>query len=764
MFAKVVVDVKSSNVDITYTYRIPEEYHDYISIGSRVLVSFGVREILGYVIAIEEETSYSGPVKDIIDVLDFTKELTLEQVELAKKISEDTKTLMVSSLDLMYPSFLKTKYRKYLHIRSYVDLDADLALTFAGRNKILIDKEIMKVFNKIKKEVEKGNIEISYDNYSYGKNKQIKLYSVNEKLADSFSLLSKKRYDVVSFVSNNPEVNLEDIRENTGCSKDLISSLVTNKHLIYQEVPLVKEFLEEKSPIISEGYTFAEQEVRYKYSRLQKKPFLLYSNDEEFKLKFYLDIVKDALELEKKVFILTPNLITNFELLQYFQKKMVGYRVVNFSSDVSNNEFYDNYINVKNGNFDVIIATKVGLFLPLADLAAIIVIDEGNVNYYSETTPKYSMTEVVKYRADYHQAKLIFATSSPTIEAYYSYFLTKYFLLKHIVPKNYDVRLVNMKEEVGDLLISSVLKTEIGFSLAKKEIVMLILNAKGYSNHLICRNCSNVIKCPICKIGMSYNKKKDEIFCRYCSYKLPKNSCDKCGSYDLSLYAAGLEKVAEILQAYFPQARLLQLDSDTVSDFQSYQTNILKIEDQEVDIILGTNNILTLKNPAIKLIGILDIDRLLNLNDYKATEMTYGLLTDALGDASAKVLVQGYSLDHYAIFDGIKQDFESFYNEEIKYRQEYFYPPFAEANRLIIIGSFKAMYHYANSIKKAFNYLFKTEGVILGPVYLTKYKGVQLIIKHNDFAKLNRIIAEVTENLSQYQLTINYERYPRNFF
>ncbi len=764
MFAKVVVDVKSSNVDITYTYRIPEEYHDYINVGSRVLVSFGVREILGYVIALEDESNYTGQIKDILDVLDYTKELTLEQVELAQKISSDTKTLMISSLSLMYPSFLKTKYRRYLTINNFVDLDAELALLFAGKNKVLIDKDILKVFNKIKKEVEKGNIEISYDNYSYGKNKQVKKYAINRKMASDLTGLNQRRYDVITYITNNPEATLEDIRENTGCSKELVYSLVKNKYLVYNEVPRVKEFTIEKQPIQLEKYSFEEQELRYKYSRLQDKPFLLYSNDEAFKLKFYLDIINETLQGNKKVVLLTPTLISHFEHVQYFKKKMVGYRIVNFSSDLSNNEFYDNYITVKNDNFDLIITTKVGLFLPLTELGAIIVVDEGNINYYNEATPKYSMIEVVKFRANYHQAKLILSTSSPTIETYYNYFITKYFLLKHVVPKTYNVQLIDLKEEPGDLLVSDSLKQKITETIARKEIAMLILNAKGYSHHLVCRNCSTVLKCQNCKIGLSYNKKKDEIYCRYCGNKLTKKSCENCGSTDLHLYAAGLDKVAEVLQADFPQARILQLDSETISDYQSYQDNILKIEEQEVDIVIGTNNILSLKTPAITLIGLLDIDRLLNINDYKASELTYSLLTDALANEKAKVVIQGYHLDHFAILNGIQQNFVDFYNEEIKYRQEFFYPPFAEANRLIISGEFKAMYHFANSLKKSFNYLFKNEGVILGPVYLAKYMGLQLIIKHNDFPKLNRIIEEVSKNLAHYQLTINYERYPRNFF
>ncbi|MDD3171665.1 MAG: primosomal protein N' [Bacilli bacterium] len=765
MFAKVVVDVKSSNVDIMYTYRIPEEYHDYVNIGSRVLVSFGVREILGYIIEIVEDVDYEGQIKDIIDVLDFDKELTIEQVELAKKISIDTKCLMVSALSLMYPSFLKTKYRKYLNIKNYPGLDADLALMFSGRNKIVIDKEILKNFPKIKKEIEKDNIEITYDNYSYGKNKRVKHYTFNPDKENDLDNLSIRRYDALAFIKNNPESTMDEIRENVGCSRELINNLTTQGYLNVDERIVIKKVSAEKLPIINDHYIFDEQEVRTKYLRLSGKPFLLYSNDDDFKFKFYLDVVKDALQINKKVMILAPTLITYFRLLKFFRKKMIGYQIVNFSSEISNNEFYDNYMNVKNGEFDLIIATKVGAFLPIIDLGAIIVVDEEDVNYYSESSPKYNIVEVVKFRADFHQAKLIFSTSSPTVVTYYNYFLTKYFLLRYNIKKENDIELVNMMDDIGesDMMISTRLEQEIATKMRQKEMSMLILNAKGYSSHIVCRNCSTVVKCPSCKIPMTYHKKKDQIVCRYCGYKLATNNCNRCGSSDLNFLSYGLEQVNERILQLFPKAKVLQLDSETISDYESYQNALLKIEEQEVDIILGTNNILLLKNEAIKLIGILDIDRLLNINDFKASEMTYSLLNRALAYTSTKTIIQGYTLNHYAILCGINNDFDGFYDQEIKYREECFYPPFAEANRLIISGDFKGMYHYANSFKKSFNYLFKEKGTVLGPVYLTKYMGVQLIIKHNDFAKVNRIIDEVTKNLTQYQLTIIFERYPRYF-
>lgn len=764
MFANVVVDVRSSNVDIVYTYKIPDIYSSCINIGSRVLVGFGVREVLGYVIEIVETHNYDGLIKDIIDVLDFEKELTVEQVELAKMISHDTRSLMVSALDLMYPSFLRSKYRKYLITKNYQELDADVALIFNGKNKVLLDKSNANLYSKIKKEIDKGNVELSYDAYSYGKNKHTKCYYFNSNIIEGIDHLTKKRQEVIDYVRSNASSTLQDIKEATGCSKNLVDDLVKNDYLIVKDEIIISKPFTEQVAIKLLPYNFEQKELRDKYYRLSGKPFILYSNDDDFKLNFYIDIISENIRNNKKTLIVTPTLLKNYSILSYIRGKLNGYNVVNISSELSNSEYFDNYMAVKTENFDVVITTKVGAFLPFTNLGTIIVVDDENENYLCEANPKYNIRKVMEFRSEHLKARLIFSTTTGSVETYYKYFITDYFMLRYIVPNKNEAILIDMKKEYSkEGLFSNRLIEEIKMALYEKKVSLLILNAKKYSNFIICRKCSSVLKCPICKVPLSYNKKKDEISCKYCGYKLSKKACLKCDNEDLSYLSAGLEQINEKISMIFPKAKIMQLDSDEISDFDSYNEALLKIEDEKVDIIIGTHNMISLKNERIKLIGILDIDRILNNNDYRSSEMAYSLLANSVQNKNTTVIVQGYHLDNEAVVYGINNQFEDFFNNEMKYREQLQYPPFFEANRLIISGDYRQIYHYANSFKKSFNYLFKDEGSVLGPVYLAKYSGVQLIIKHNDFEKVLRIIDEVSKNLSQYDLKIIYERYPKSF-
>jgi len=415
----------------------------------------------------------------------------------------------------------------------------------------------------------------------------------------------------------------------------------------------------------------------------------------------------------------------------------------------------------QNCEYDVVITTKVGVFLPYNNLGAIIALDESNYNYLSEMTPKYNVIEVLKDRAIYHNSKLMLQSSPLTVDNYYNYYLAEYNLLKYHIDFKSNVSLVNMKEEMfkNRPVISSLLESKIKNALAKGKQAILVLNARGYSNYIKCKKCGEVVKCEKCNIPLTYYKEKDEIKCKYCGKKLEDAKC-KCGESDYTLFGLGLELAKEHVENLFPDAKTLLIDSGTLREFEDYQSAVVKIESGEVDIILGTSNILSLIPYAnLDLISLLQVDNILNFSDYRASYNTFSLIYNSL--KTENVVIQGFNLDHYSILYGIRGDFESFYAQEINYRKLLNYPPYTEINRLIITGDFKDIYYFANYFKKVYSSVFKVQDMVLGPTYIKLRKGVQLIIKNKDFDKLVALIDEVEKKFSG-KVQISFERYPRS--
>lgn len=761
MYAKVVVDVKASNVDVMFTYKIPTLLEDYVFVGSRVYVPFGVRNIMGYVLEITSESDYDGNVKEIIDVLDFSKEITEEQIMLAKDVAKKTRCLLTQAIDLMYPNFFKNKYRKFITYKDLMKLDADVASIFNGKKKVLLTKEMLAENPKIKKEINKGNLILEHDVFYYGKRKKVKYYSANPITNDTYNKLSNVGKRVYDYLMDKKEAIVDEIRDSIGCSSAIIDNLVKKAILSVEEKLYVKEDnLISRTLNKNITFNYEQRELKDKFDSLNSKPFLLYSNDEKFKYEFYLEITKDMILAGKKVLIMTPVLLYNYSIYNYLKRNLEGYRIINFSSDIANAEFYNNYIDVKVGNVDVVVTTKVGTFLPLDNIGLIIILEEDNMNYSSEFTPKFNVIDVLKERAKYHGAKLLLSSNTPKIESYNQYYNAKYYLLKYRAKKEHNIDLVPMRDEVleNNEIISSMLDLRIKQTLSMNKQVMLILDSKGYSQNIVCRKCKKVLKCPKCEISLSYYKETNEAKCRYCGQKFVNFSCE-CGNKEFIMNGYGLEQVKEKLESLYPGKKVLLIDSDTLKNNDDYQNIVYMIESNEVDFIIGTSNIIALtKYSSIDLIGILNIDKILSFSDYKASYNAFSLISKSL--VYKYLVIQGFDLSHYSIKYGINDDFVGFFNEEIGIRKMLNYPPYCEINKVVIVGEYKNMYHAANYIKKVVPLV--CDGVCLGPVYDKIRKGVQLIIKHNDYEKIFKLLDEVEKKFSDDNLFFNYERYPRN--
>lgn len=764
MFAKIAIDVLTNHLQDTYTYHIPEELESYVGIGTRVKVDFGVRRVLGYVVEVTDEVDFQGQIRDIVEVLDFSNELSLEQVEMAKKISEDTNCSLSKAMDAMYPAFLNSKFRRFVSIKNFDILDPNIALLFKDKKKIQLTQEIVRSYPKIKKEIEKGALELDHDVVTYGRRRYQKVYSINPNSINVSSTFTGKRKELVDYLSTKDFATMDDIKCATHTSGYLVNSLVKEEILRTEDKIINVKLERNKITLHNLEFDFDKKKVKDLFDNLSNtKPYLFYTNDDDFSNEFYLDICIDNILKNKKVLIVTPTLIINYGIYHYMRDHLEGFGVINFSSDMSNSDFYTNYLKLNSGEVDVIVTTKVGCFLPIADIGVIIVVDEANFNYISEMTPKYNVVEMMKFRARFHDAKIILSSNPLTVENYYNYFQNKYNLLKYVKPIDHDVSLVNMYDEVivNEGIISRVLQDYIKDKLDNNKQVMLILNARGYANHLVCRHCGHVATCPKCNIPLTYYKDKDEVKCRYCGMKLDNYKC-VCGEDSYSMLGMGLEMVKEKLNALYPDKKILLIDSESMRNYNDYQNIVVAIEGHDVDIVIGTNNVISFNNYGdFGLIGLISCDMLLNSSDYKASYNTFSLIVNAL--KTSDVVIQGYNLEHYAISNAVKNDFVSFYNEEIKIREMFKYPPYYEVNRLIIGGDYKDMYYAANYMKKAYGILFSDNNLCLGPNYIKRLRGVQLILKHKDFEKVMKLLSEVQNKFKDKNVTFSYERYPRSF-
>lgn len=757
MYAKIVVDVKANNLNETFDYLIPEELHEYVFIGSRVIVSFGYNEVLGYVVEINDDSDFLGNLKPIKEVLDYEKELTTEQVELARYLSVELNAPLVHTLSLMTPGFLKDKQRKYLYIEDYNKLHPDLAILFNGKKKILMDKEVFKNNSLINKEIKKGNIQLGYDVYSYGKNKKTKVYYLTE-LLNQKSLLRQR---IAEYVYKNPNVTLDQIRLALNCSSNIIKTMAKEKSLQSKDILVVEEKKQDIEYIGKYHFNIDEEQLLGKYKETNSKPYLLFSNDDKFKLHFYIDIILNNIKKDKKTVFFTPTILLAEELNIALKRHLRGLDILVFHSKNSNSENFDVYSNVRNDNYSVLITT-MGVFLPYNNVGAFIILDEDNSNYIYDYFPNYDIRRILIKRSLILGSKVILESMSPSINTFYSSQNAKYYLLEYNIKKNNKVSIINMREEVlesNNNIISSKLDNEIRTALTEKKITLLVVNNKSFSTMIKCRSCGEVLKCPKCKIPLSLVKNKGIAKCNYCEHKDEQyNKCHKCGSENIASYGFGLEQVNKVVSMAYPKANIMQVDSDNVKVLDDYTELIDSIDEGHVDIIIGTNALTThLNNVNIKVVGLLYVDSYLNLNDYRGAEYTYNLISKM---ANYEVcIVQTYNNNHYAIQNAITNNYDKYYLEEINNRQLLNYEPFTEMNRIIIKGPYDKLFHFGYYYRKAIRRMIGDSG-ILGPSYDYKLQGVKLVLKHNDFPIVIKVLNDAINHFPK-EMQISFERNPK---
>ncbi|HHU56362.1 MAG TPA: primosomal protein N' [Acholeplasmataceae bacterium] len=759
MFAKVVVNIKAQNLNESFDYKIPEELIDFVFVGSRVIVSFGFQDVLGYVIEISSDSIFKDNIKPIKEVLDYDKELTDEQVELAKYLSNSLHVPLVNTLDLMMPSFLKSKKRKYLYTSDLSKLDPRLVSLFNNKKKVLITDEILKHKDLIKDAIKTNQISVEYDVYSYGKSKKLRTYEV----IDSGKQKSDVRNRIIDYLQKYPGASLDEVLISCDCSKEIIRTMVKEKIIKEKLIPALDINDSEITLKKKLDFTIDQSQLYYKFYETKNKPYLLFADSEEFMFDFYLQLIYDYSTKNKQVVIVAPTILIVEELSLYIKKNISGIKLYTFHSKNSKNDNYDTFMNVKYQNFDLLITTPMGIFLPFTNLGLIIVVDEDNPFYIYENFPYYDAKEVLKKRAESLDAKLILASKTPSIKSYYKALLNQYYLLEDHKVQNNNVITVDMRKELleeQNIILSSILIDNIRTALKENKISMLIVNNKAFSTLIKCRDCGEVFTCSKCKVPLTLYKSKNVARCSYCGHQDDSfHTCHKCNSENIVSYGFGLEKVYHKVSMEFPQARIIQVDADNIKTLEDYNNTISAIEENTVDIIIGTNALTKKVNyDNIKVVCFLYIDSYLYANDFRGAEYTYNLIGKMTGKEVC--IIQTNNVNHYAIQSALKNDYDNFYNLEIANRKLLNYEPYTEMNRIIITGPYDKLFHFAYYYRKALRHLIGIEN-ILGPTYDFKEQGVKLIIKHNNFDGVVKVLDDAIKNFNEPRLNISFQRYPK---
>jgi primosomal protein N' (replication factor Y) len=420
--------------------------------------------------------------------------------------------------------------------------------------------------------------------------------------------------------------------------------------------------------------------------------FLLHGVTGSGKTEVYLHVIKQLAGTGRGAIVLAPEIALTPQLFSRFRRRF-GDRVAVLHSGLSDRERADEYRRIQAGQVDVAVGARSAVFAPF-DKVGLIVVDEEHENSYKQDEGlRYHARDVAVMRAKFENAVTLLGSATPSLESYCNAKSGKFRFLRLANRVDHrpmpEARIIDTKERPKEQLYSPQLLAAISERLERKEQTLLLLNRRGFSSVLICRECGAAVKCPSCSVSLTFHKSERKLKCHYCGhFANPPDLCPSCKGADLKLLGSGTQKIEEELGKLFPKARMRRMDSDSVKGRDAYDQLLQQVDRREVDILLGTQMVAKGHDfPAVTLVGIVDADVGLNLPDFRSSEKTFQHITQAAGragrgDASGEVIIQTMNPKHYSILHSRTHHYEGFYNEEIAYRSQLHYPPIGRIIKL----------------------------------------------------------------------------------
>ncbi len=752
LVASVAVEHALYSFDRLFDYSVPDSYADRICAGMRVIVPFGRgnKKHVAVVFSLENK-EYDDKVKAVTGVIDDGVVLSDEMLYLAGWLKENTFCTYFDAVRTMLPTGLSVNIDEHYTLAEKlpnVPLSEEeqgfmttllMAKTRRELNFLLGDEEQELVRKSL---LEKGYIELveTAKRRTADEKEQLVRLAENYAEAEKYGALTPKQRRIVETLEETGAAAVKEICYICNVTAVVVKNLAKNG--------IAEIFTNDVSRSVSKDAEATEKLSDIVFSSLQQKVFdglcaemeddkphcaLLHGVTGSGKTSVFIKLIEKTTNEGKTAIMLVPEISLTPQMMNKFQR-LFGNKVAIIHSGLTLRQRADEYKRIKSGDARIVIGTRSAVFAPVDNIGIIVIDEEGEHTYKSEKSPRYHARNVAKQRCFRHNAFLLLASATPSLDSYHNAKSGRYSLYemneRYSKAQLPEVYLVDMKleaEEGNRGNFSTVLLNEIAENLQRGEQSMLLLNRRGYHTYINCIRCGAVMECPNCSIPLTYHKANGTLVCHYCGYHadMPKK-CGKCGSEYLYSSGTGTQRIEDEISQYFPKARILRMDADTTMSKTSYEKKFGSFGRGEYDIMVGTQMIAKgLDFENVTLVGVLLIDRSLYAGDYLGYEKTFSLVTQVVGRSGrgtkkGRAYIQTFSPDHYVLQLAAQQNYKEFYNQENEVRKALIFPPYCD----ICLVSFSSLSEShctagAQRFLEIFTKKMKTAGdmplVLLGP-------------------------------------------------
>lgn len=704
----VAIENTNYSFDKLFDYGVPEHLVDDIKPGKRVMVPFGRgnKNCQGMIMYVKYTDAKK--LKFVSSVLDEQPVLTDEMLKLVEFIADRYFCTYYDAVKVMLPAGINynitTLYQAVRDVDSKASLSAEQRQIYdylLYRNKPVKLETIKSDLGFADKKhfevlVKEGYLQKSDEAFRKVGDSVMKMVSLCENADNATPKLSPKQKEVFQLLKIVGSASVKEICYYTGVTASVVDNLVKKQLAFYYDEEVYrnnqKKVKKDNQPIVlSEQQQQAYCNLLEKYKQNKPNVSLLYGVTGSGKTSVFIKLIESVIKEDKGIIVMVPEISLTPQFLDIFKSKF-GDDIAVFHSGLSLGQRLDEYKRVKRGIAKIAIGTRSAVFAPFEKLGLIIIDEEQEHTYKSESTPRYHTRDVAKFRVKEHNCLLLLSSATPDVETYYYATQGIYSLNKlsnrygsAVLP---EVLISDMNEETvagNTSQFSRDLLNCIEDNLEKGNQSILLLNRRGHNTFAVCSNCKETITCPNCSISLTYHSANNKLMCHYCGYSMNfSNKCPTCNLDTLRFGGAGTQRVEQELGDIFPDAKILRLDADATLRKFSYEKKLSAFAKGEYDILIGTQMVAKgLDFPKVTLVGVINPDSMLYADDYRSFERSFSLLTQVVGrsgrgEEKGIAVIQTNTPENVVISLAASQNYEEFFNNEIIIRKAMLYPPFAD--------------------------------------------------------------------------------------